>query len=40
MTDPLLTIEDATREFRMSPKTIRRRLVLLVERQITVPPSA
>ncbi|MFP5321412.1 MAG: hypothetical protein ACLGIC_06150 [Acidimicrobiia bacterium] len=26
MTDPLLTIEDATREFRVSPKTIRRRL--------------
>lgn len=27
MTDPLLTIDDATREFRASPKTIRRRLV-------------
>ena len=27
MTDPLLTIEDATREFRVSPKTVRRRLV-------------
>lgn len=26
MTDPLLTIEDATREFRVSPKTVRRRL--------------
>ena len=26
MTDPLLTIEEATREFRVSPKTIRRRL--------------
>ncbi|HEX4977375.1 MAG TPA: hypothetical protein VFV40_05865 [Nocardioides sp.] len=27
MTDPLLTIEDAIREFRVSPKTVRRRLV-------------
>jgi hypothetical protein len=26
MNDPLLTIDDATREFRVSPKTIRRRL--------------
>jgi len=26
VTDPLLTIEDATREYRVSPKTIRRRL--------------
>lgn len=26
MTDPLLTIDDATREFQVSPKTIRRRL--------------
>lgn len=40
MTDPLLMIEDATREFRVSPKTIRRCLVLLAEQQITVPPPA